>query len=269
LFILAVANNHCLSQKLLHFENHPSLTDQQQPLMIKALAAIVTTKKSIKNTESIKTRVLIVDDHPLVREWLKSIINPESDLMVCGEAESRDQALATAATTSPRVAIVDLTLKQSNGLELIKDFKIQFPSLAVLVLSTHNEAIYAERALYAGARGYITKQEASAPILQAIRTIATGGVSFSTTITQQILTRMTGTHFTVAAATVEQLSDRELEILRLIGTGYTTGQIAKQLSLAPNTVDTYRGRIREKLALTKPGELLRYAIHWVHSSEAS
>ena len=189
--------------------------------------------------------------------------------MVCGEAESRDQALATAATTSPRVAIVDLTLKQSNGLELIKDFKIQFPSLAVLVLSTHNEAIYAERALYAGARGYITKQEASAPILQAIRTIATGGVSFSTTITQQILTRMTGTHFTVAAATVEQLSDRELEILRLIGTGYTTGQIAKQLSLAPNTVDTYRGRIREKLALTKPGELLRYAIHWVHSSEAS
>ena len=229
----------------------------------------MATKKSIKNIVPIKTRVLIVDDHPLVREWLLSIINPELDLMVCGEAESRDQALAVAATTNPRVAVVDLTLKRSNGLELVKDFKIQFPSLSVLVLSTNNEAIYAERALYAGASGYITKQAASDSILQAIRTVAAGGVSFSATITQQILTRMTGTHPTATAATVEQLSDRELEILQLIGTGYTTGQIAKQLSLAPNTVDTYRGRIRDKLALTKPGELLRYAIHWVHSSESS
>ena len=229
----------------------------------------MATKKSIKNIVPIKTRVLIVDDHPLVREWLLSIINAELDLMVCGEAESRDQALAVAATTNPRVAVVDLTLKRSNGLELVKDFKIQFPSLSVLVLSTNNEAIYAERALYAGASGYITKQAASDSILQAIRTVAAGGVSFSATITQQILTRITGTHSTSATATVEQLSDRELEILQLIGTGYTTGQIAKQLSLAPNTVDTYRGRIRDKLALTKPGELLRYAIHWVHSSESS
>ena len=233
------------------------------------LAAIVTTKKSTKNIRPAKTRVLIVDDHPLVREWLSSTINREPDLMVCGAAESRDQALAVAATTKPDVAVVDLTLKDSNGLELVKDFKSKSPGLAVLMLSANNEAIYAERALYAGAKGYLSKQQGSDAILQAIRTIVAGGISFSTATTQQILTRMTGTPPSTAAEAMEQLSDRELEILQLIGTGYTTGQIAEQLSLAPNTVDTYRVRIRQKLALTKSGELLRYAIHWVHSGESS
>ena len=212
---------------------------------------------------------MIVDDHPMICDWLLTLINAEPDLIVCGQAESRSQALQVAAATNPQVAIVDLALKQSNGLDLIKDLKIQFPQLAVLVLSTSDEMIYAERALYAGARGYITKECSSTSILPALRLVAAGGISFSEKLTKQILLRLTKPQSAVATTPVEQLSDRELEILTLIGTGYTTGQIAKQLSIAPNTVDTYRVRMRQKLALTKSGELLRYAIHWVHSNKAS
>ena len=226
----------------------------------------MAAKKHIDDTAPIKTRILIVDDHPLVREWLLNLINQEPDLIVCGEAESQAQALVVAAATNPQVAIVDLALKNSNGLELVKDFKVRFPLLAVLVLSTSDELVYAERALYAGARGYITKQAATLPILQALRLIAAGGISFSEKLTKKLLARMTGTRSTSAAPPVEQLSDRELEILELIGVGCQTGQIAKQLHLAPKTVDTYRVRIRQKLALTEACELLPYAIRWVHRS---
>ena len=224
----------------------------------------MTTKKNIKKSAPTKTRILIVDDPPLVREWLLNLINREADLIVCGVAESQSQALDVARLTNPNLAIVDMELKDSHGLGLIKDFKTRLPELAVLVLSARNETVYAERALFAGARGYLSKQQSSAAILQAIRIIATGGLSFSAALTQQVLARMTGTHSNAATAPVEQLSDRELEILKLIGNGYTTGQIATQLSIAPNTIDTYRVRIREKLAITEPGALLRYAIRWVH-----
>ena len=224
----------------------------------------MTAKKTTKNSGPVKTRVLLVDDHPMVREWLTGLINQESDLLVCGEADSRLQALEVAATTNPNVAIVDLSLKGSHGLELVKDFRHQFPRLAVLVLSTSDELVYAERALHAGAHGYITKLETHPAILRAIRLVAAGGVSFSEKLTQQMVARMTGTRLTTAALSVEQLSDRELEVLRLIGIGDTTGQIAAQLHLALNTVDTYRVRIRQKLGLTETGELLHYAIRWVH-----
>ena len=226
----------------------------------------MTAKKDIPPSALVKTRVLIVDDHPLVRDWLLNLINQEPDLIVCGEAESQVQALTVAAATNPDVAIVDLALKNSNGLELVKDFKIRFPQLAVLVLSTSDELVYAERALYAGARGYITKQAATLPILQALRLIAAGGISFSERLTKRLLARMTGTRTATPAPLVEQLSDRELEILQLIGVGHQTGHIAEQLHLAPKTVDTYRVRIRQKLALTEASELLPYAIRWVHRS---
>ena len=227
----------------------------------------MTAKKTTQNIAPVRTRVLIVDDHPMVREWLMSLINQESDLLVCGQAESRLQALEVAATTKPDVAIVDLEIKSSHGLELVKDFKSRFPRLAVLVLSASAETVYAERALYAGARGYLAKQAAPLAVLQAIRRVAAGGVSFSEKLTQQLLARMTGTRPATAASLVEQLSDRELEVLQLIGVGDTTGQIAAQLHLAPNTVDTYRVRIREKLGLTKTGALLHYAIRWVHCGQ--
>ena len=224
----------------------------------------MTAKKTTKNIAPVKTRVLIVDDHPMVRESLINLIQDEPDLLVCGEAESRSQALDVAGTTKPNVAIVDLELKGSSGLELVKDFKSRFPKLAILVFSSSDEMVYAERALHAGAHGYINKLEASPTILRAIRLVAAGGVSFSEKLTQQMVGRMAGTRPTTAAPSVEQLSDRELEVLQLIGTGDTTGQIAAKLHLAPNTVDTYRVRIRQKLGLTATGDLLHYAISWTH-----
>ena len=222
----------------------------------------------MKTTTPETQRVLLVDDHPLVRERLAEIINQETDLMVCGEAEDRAQALAVAAATLPHMAIVDLTLKTSHGLELIKDFRVRHPRLAVLVVSMHDETVYAERALHAGASGYLTKQTASRNILPAIRAIMEGKVYFSASLTTKMLSRAAGTPTTAPAPAAEKLSDRELEILNLIGAGFNTGQIAEKLHLAPATVVTYRTRIREKLHLPDTGELLRYAIRWVQSSKS-
>jgi DNA-binding NarL/FixJ family response regulator len=206
-------------------------------------------------------RIVLVDDHPMVRERLAEVINREPDLSICGEAEDRGGALEVIDREKPRLAIVDLTLKRSNGLDLIKDLRVMHPDLLILVLSMQDENLYAERVIRAGAHGYITKQEATRKILDAIRQVMAGKVFLSEEISADILSRMLGKS-RGAMRSLEVLSDRELQVFGLVGEGFGTRQIAEQLGLDVKTVETYRTRIKEKLELKDASELLRQAIAW-------
>jgi DNA-binding NarL/FixJ family response regulator len=212
-------------------------------------------------------KVVIVDDHPLVRERLIELINRESDMSVCGEAEDRNEALEIIKTSSPTLAIVDLTLRNSLGMELIKDLQIRHPEIKILVVSMQDELIYAERCIRAGARGYITKQEASRHIMIAIRQVLAGKVYVSDLVANQLLSRsigrQAGPDFVLS---ISLLADRELQVFELIGKGFSTRQIADTLLLDIKTIETYRGRIKEKLVLKDASELLQRAIAWVHHS---
>jgi DNA-binding NarL/FixJ family response regulator len=208
-----------------------------------------------------RTRIVLVDDHPMVRERLAEMINRESDLSVCGEAEDRAGALEVVSRERPGLAIVDLTLKRSNGLDLIKDLRVMHPEVLILVLSMQEESLYAERVIRAGAHGYITKQEATRNILNAIRHVLTGNVFLSPELSGEILSRMLGRSKAVVRS-LEVLSDRELQVFELVGMGFGTRQIAGQLGLDVKTVETYRSRIKEKLELKDASELLRKAIAW-------
>ena len=211
-----------------------------------------------------RTRILLVDDHPLVRERLAEIINRETDLTVCGEAEDRHDALEAIKARRPDLAIVDITLKSSDGLELIKDIRARWPNLRILVVSMHDESLYAERVLRAGALGYITKQEATRKILQAIRRVLAGNIYLNERIATHILRRLTADPSAVAATPAEVLADRELQVFELTGRGLNTREIAARLHLSPKTVETYRTRIRHKLELKDGSELLQVAISWAY-----
>jgi DNA-binding NarL/FixJ family response regulator len=213
--------------------------------------------------ECTRIRILIVDDHPLVRESLKKIIDNEPDLVVCGEAEDREQALEVADATVPRLAIVDLTLKSSHGLELVKDLRERFPGVLSLVLSMHDETIHAERAIRAGARGYITKQEIPAKILLAIRKILSGEIFWSEKAALQVASKIA--HNPRAATKFDLLTDREMQVFQLIGSGQSTRQIAATLRISASTVETYRARIKEKLNLDSGLDLVRHAINWANT----
>jgi DNA-binding NarL/FixJ family response regulator len=206
-------------------------------------------------------RILLVDDHPLVRERLADVINHEPDLRVCGGAAERHEALRAIAASNPDLVIIDLNLKESDGLELIKDIRQRHPELRMLVVSMHDESLYAERALRAGAHGYITKENATTDILLAIRKVLAGRIYMSDTLAEQIATKVTG-HRREAAFAPEKLSDRELSVFELIGQGFTLREIADQLHLDVKTVETYRVRIKEKLDLKDAGEVLKRAIQW-------
>jgi DNA-binding NarL/FixJ family response regulator len=211
-----------------------------------------------------RKRVLLVDDHPLVRERLAELINREPDLIACGEAEDRHHAIEAVQATRPGLVIIDLTLKHSDGLELIKDIHCRWPNLLMLVVSMHDESLYAERAIRAGARGYITKQEAVRDILRAIRHVLAGQIYLNETIATQILGRLTSSARSIAVSPADLLADRELQVFELTGRGLNTRQIAQRLHVAAKTVETYRHRIREKLKLHHPAELLQAAIAWTH-----
>lgn len=213
-----------------------------------------------------KTRVLVVDDHPIMRRGLAELINLEKDLIVCAEAETVRTALDLIKLHKPQVALVDLSLKDESGLELVKDIKTRFPEVLVLVLSMHDEAFYAERVLRAGARGYIMKQQATSQVLVAIRRILGGEVYLSEAISSKILRNVTGKKQEKAGASVDSLSDRELQVFRLIGTGFGTRQIADRLSRGVKTVETYREHIKLKLNLKDSSELVQNAIQWLQSS---
>ena len=209
-----------------------------------------------------KRTVFLVDDHPLVREWLTNLINQQADLVVCGEAESAPQAMTAIAAAQPDVAIVDLSLKDSSGIELIKNLKQSHPAIAVLVLSMHDESLYAERALRAGARGYIMKRETTRKVITAIRQVLEGKLCVSESISAAMAEKFVGGRSTAGASPFSLLSDRELEIFQFLGEGRETKQIADDLHISLKTVQAYCDRIKEKLSLASATELRREAVRW-------
>ncbi len=212
------------------------------------------------NPRMSKTRILIVDDHPMVRDWLAQMIQRETDLTVCGEADDAAHALDAIATLKPDMAIVDLTMKDSHGTELIREIGMRFKELPVLVLSMHDESLYAERAIRAGARGYITKQEAGHKIKEAIRSVLGGQVYISEALASKMIRAIATRPPNAPPLPIDSLSERQLEILRLIGQGRPTNQIAEDLHLSVKTVEGYIARIKEKLGIATANELLQYAI---------
>lgn len=220
-------------------------------------------------TRGSKKSIFLVDDHPLVREWLTNLINQQPDLSVCGEAETAPQAMQAISALKPDVAIVDISLKKSSGIELIKDLRQRQPAVAVLVLSMHEEAHYAERALRAGARGYIMKRETTRKVIAAIRKVLAGEHYISDEIATALATQFVTGKAPAEQSPVEQLSDRELEVFELLGQGRGTRQIAETLSVSVKTVQAYCARIKEKLNLSSATELLREAVRWQGSSHQS
>jgi DNA-binding NarL/FixJ family response regulator len=218
-------------------------------------------KPKNQNGAGRKHKVFIVDDHPLVREGLANLINQQTDVAVCGEAEDSTSAIAAIQTINPDIVLVDISLKNESGLELVKTLRSQFPELAVIVLSMHDEALYAERALHAGARGYVMKRETTKNVLTAIRRVLEGDIYVSDRVVNSMAKRMSSRK-TAAAEPVERLSDRELEIFRLLGQGRTPSQIAEDLRLSLKTVQAYCARAKEKFGVTSLTELLRAAIRW-------
>ena len=209
-----------------------------------------------------KRRIFLVDDHPLVREGLANLINEQNDLVVCGEAEDSAGAITGIGKTRPDVALVDISLKNESGLELVKNLESQFPLVALIVLSMHDEALYAERALRAGARGYVMKRESTKSVLASIRRVLEGGVYVSERVVNSMARRFSSSSKGAESSPVERLSDRELEIFRLLGQGRTTAQIAEDLHLSLKTVQAYCARAKEKFGVSSLGELLRAAIRW-------
>jgi len=229
------------------------------------IRGIVNPNTPTAQKESKPTRILLVDDHPMVRERLTEIIEGEADLTVCGEAEDRHQALDKIKATRPDLVTVDITLKNSAGLDLIKDIHSRWPKLHVLVISMHDESLYAERVIRAGARGFITKQEATRSVLVAIRRVLEGQIYLNQKVASRILGQLaTPSGDKPGRTPAELLTDRELQVFELTGRGLNTRQIAERLHIGAKTAETYRTRIREKLGLEDPAALLQVAIAWTH-----
>lgn len=213
-----------------------------------------------------KTRVVVIDDHPIFREQLVHLIEKEPDMEVCGEADNVPEGFALIRDTKPHVVILDITLKGSNGLELLKDLRANEIEVPVLVLSMHEESLYAERALRAGARGYITKSEASSRVLAALREVLRGEIYLDLKTMARIVQRAVSAK-KEPLNPIAQLSDRELEVFDLLGRGRTTREIGARLRVGLTTVDTYRARIKEKLRLENGARLFAEASRWVQSRE--
>ena len=211
-------------------------------------------------------KIFIVDDHPLLREGLTRLINLQADLTVCGEAPSTHQALKAIPVIKPDVIILDLTLADSNGLDLIKDIKLRSLKSMILVLSMHNESLYAERALRAGAKGYIMKEEAPTEVLKAIYHILAGEIYLSKKMSAKMLHKMAGGHSEEKSLPEGALSDRELQVFQFIGQGRGTHQIAQDLQVSAKTVESYRAHIKIKMNLKNAHELTQHAVHWVESN---
>jgi DNA-binding NarL/FixJ family response regulator len=221
-----------------------------------------------KNPEasSAKAKVLIVDDHPVVREGLAMHLATQPDLEVCGEAEDFPSALALLTSAQPDVAIIDISLKNSNGIELIRRIKDRDDPVRILVWSMYPENLYAERVLRAGAQGYLNKGQATHHVLDAVRAILQGRVYVSGELADQLLHRVVGRK-PGDTSEIESLSDRELEAFQLIGEGMTTESIAQKMHISPKTVETFRARIKEKLGIGNLTELIQRAAQWVVESK--
>jgi DNA-binding NarL/FixJ family response regulator len=215
-----------------------------------------------------KRRILVADDHPLFLEGLVQLINRERDLHCCGGADSVAATQMAVTLLKPDLLVLDLRLKDGDGLELIKTLKGRFPSLRMLVLSQNDEALYAERALRAGARGYVMKEEATNEVLNAMRTILRGELYVSRKMSVLALHKLLSTASGVRGNYVERLTDRELQVFQMIGAGKGTADIASELSLSFKTVETHRENIKRKLGLRNAVDLVCHAVHWIHGSNA-
>jgi DNA-binding NarL/FixJ family response regulator len=209
-----------------------------------------------------KVKIFLVDDHPLVREWLTNLIHQQPDLVICGESEAASPALQEISATKPDVAIVDISLKRGSGIELIKNLKASHSGVAVIVLSMHDERLYAERALRAGARGYIMKSETAKKVITAIRQVLDGKIYMSESLAAEFAEKFVDGRLPSGGSLIEQLSDRELEVFQLLGKGYETRQVAEMMKVSMKTVQAHCAHIKEKLKLTNAAELLREAVRW-------
>jgi DNA-binding NarL/FixJ family response regulator len=230
-----------------------------------ATAPVQKTAPAPAPKPSGKSRVLLVDDHPLTRHGMKALISQQPNLEIVGEADSAPRALELVEKLKPNLAIVDITLRSTNGIELTKGMRAQSPDLQVLIVSMHDENLYAERALRAGAMGYLMKHEASEKIITAIQRIQQGEIYLSDRIKEKMLHRFVNHKTDELVSPIDTLSDREMEVFQLIGNGYGTRLIAQQLNLSIKTIDSYREHLKLKLNLESGSELVRYAIQWMKS----
>ncbi|MBI2434325.1 MAG: response regulator transcription factor [Candidatus Hydrogenedentes bacterium] len=208
-------------------------------------------------------RIMIVDDHPLLRRGLSEVISSQQDMTPCGEAPGAAEAFTVIENTNPELVVIDLSLEEGSGLSLIKEIKARFPHIKMLVYSMHDESLFAERSLNAGASGYIRKQESTDRILEAIRQVLQGNVYLSENMTKRMLNRHVGAHLDPDDDKISLLSDRELQVFELIGDGLGTRQVAEKLHLSIKTIESYRESIKRKLDLTTSNELTRHAVQWL------
>ncbi|WP_415907186.1 response regulator transcription factor [Oleiharenicola sp. Vm1] len=213
-------------------------------------------------------KILLVDDHPITRQGLRTLISQQPGLTVVGESDNAAQAMELATKLEPDIAIVDIALRSANGIELTKNLKAHSPGLLILIVSMHDEDLFAERALRAGARGYLMKHEASEKVVEALEKIAAGELYISERVRARMLSRLVNNRTGEVTSPVESLSDREMEVFQLIGNGYATRQIAERLNLSVKTIDSYREHLKLKLNLDSGADLVRYAIQWVKSQDS-
>src|ERR1043166_8891519 len=226
------------------------------------LEANMTQNKQTAQAKNGKVRILLVDDHAVVRYGIGQIINREADLSVCGEEEDASKAMTAIETLKPNLVIADISLKDSSGLELMRNIKAQYSGLPVLVVSTHDETIYAEIAFRAGALGYLMKQEAIDKILPAIRRVLSGAIYVSDALAAKMLQQQVRGQKDVHDSPIKRLSDREMEVFQLIGRWKKTSEIAQELHLSVKTIEYYREQIKHKLDLKSASELTHYATSW-------
>jgi DNA-binding NarL/FixJ family response regulator len=210
-------------------------------------------------------RILLVDDHPLLRDGVAHLIGRHDEYEVCGEADSAAEALEQVSMVRPDLVVMDMTLPDKSGLELIKDFQALCPEIPVLVLSMHDEMLYAERVIRAGGRGYIMKESAASQLMTAIKTVLDGGIVLSERASAHILGALAGRRDRKPRTRLEQLTDREFEVFEQVGLGKSAHAIGRDLSISPRTVDAHRAHIREKLGLPDSPSLMRYAVRWMES----
>jgi len=227
------------------------------------------TARKKSSTARNKKRILIIDDHPMMRQGLAQLIGAEADLTVCGESENAGQALDAIRAVEPDLVLADISLPDKSGLELIKDFQSVRPGLPVLVISMHDESLYAERVLRAGGRGYIMKQEGGKKLMEAIRQVLGGQIYVSEKMSAKIVETFSGQRTAASSSPVEKLTDREFEVFQLIGQGKSTKEIATGLHLSAKTVEVHRINIKQKLNLKSAPELIRYAVRWIETESAS
>jgi DNA-binding NarL/FixJ family response regulator len=220
-----------------------------------------------KKAGQAQTSILIVDDHPMMREGLAQLIGQQPDMMVCGEAGEAGDALEKIRLLKPDLVLADISLPGRNGLELIKDIRAMDPAAAVLVISMHDESFYAERVLRAGGRGYVMKQEGGKKILEAIRQVSSGQIFVSEKMSARILEIFSGHQSDGGKSGVEKLTDREFEVFQLIGQGMGTKELAQELRVSPKTIEVHRANIKVKLQLKTMAELIRHAVRWVESEK--